>query len=152
MLCFYGLWEFLFQFSVEVLGLVKRTLPVASAAAQFASKVIRPVDSFSIGPDSMDSVSVDANAAGPDAVSSGPSNATNSAGSDACSAYSDTSLTHYATVETEHPYKQSSVSHFRVSMRIVEGGRGGGGGSGGLLRQPLQRNECSPAVTQVVGR
>ena len=88
------------------------------------------MDSFSTGPDSMDSASVDANATGPDAVSSGPSNATNSAGSDACSAYSDTSLTHYATMETEHPYKQSSVSHFRVSTRIVGGGGGGGGACG----------------------
>lgn len=89
---------------MEVLDLVKRTLPVASAAAQFASKVIKPVDSFATGRDSVDSAPSDANTAGPspsDASSAGP-------------AYNDTNLTHYATVETEHPYKQATVSHFRV--------------------------------------
>ena len=28
--------------------------------------------------------------------------------------YSDTKLLHYATVETDHPYKPASVSHFKV--------------------------------------
>lgn len=31
-------------------------------------------------------------------------------------AYSDTKLMHYATVETEHPYKPSSVKHFKVCV------------------------------------
>ena len=73
----------LFKFSVEVLDLVKRTLPVASAAAQFASRAVQ--------------------SAGVQQASPAES-----------STYSDTNLMHYATVETEHPYKQATVSHFKV--------------------------------------
>ena len=79
------------QFSVEVLDIVKRTLPVASAAAQFAGRVTRPVDT---------APPVDSPETTKDQIAS---------------TYSDTNLTHYATVETEHPYKQATVSHFRVS-------------------------------------
>ena len=68
------------QFSVEV---VKRTLPVASAVAQFASRAVQ--------------------SAGVQQASPAES-----------STYSDTNLMHYATVETEHPYKQATVSHFKV--------------------------------------
>ncbi len=57
------------QFAVEVLDLVRRTLPVVSATAQFTSKVAQP---------------------------------------------DHHNLVHYATVETEHPYKQATVSHFKV--------------------------------------
>lgn len=75
------------QFSVEILDLVKRTLPVASTAAQLAGKVTSlPKDPLTIT----------------SSESSG-------------SVYSDTNLMHYATVETEHPYKQATVSHFRAS-------------------------------------
>ena len=56
-----------------MLDLVKRTLPVISAAAQSAVEE-----------------------AGESSV------------------YSDTKLLHYATVETEHPYKQATVTHFKV--------------------------------------
>ncbi len=91
------------QFSVEVLDLVKRTLPVVSAAAQFASKVVRPEETAS-------------------------STVSGSESTESACAYSDTSLMHYATVETEHPYKQAAVSHFRVSS----GRREGGGREGGV--------------------
>ncbi len=74
---------------MEILDLVKRTLPVASAAAQFANKIIKPLDSVPA-------------ARGSDSTESSPT-------------YSDANLTHYATVETDHPYKQAVVSHFRVS-------------------------------------
>ena len=33
---------------------------------------------------------------------------------DSSTTYSDTKLLHYATVETDHPYKPASVSHFKV--------------------------------------
>ena len=62
------------QHSVEVVDLVKRVLPVVSAAVQ------------SITDSSKDP-----------------------------SVYSDTKLLHYATVETDHPYKPASISHFKVS-------------------------------------
>ena len=76
---------------MEVLDIVKRTLPVASAAAQFAGRVTRPVDT---------APPVDSPETTKDQIAS---------------TSSDTNLTHYATVETEHPYKQATVSHFRVS-------------------------------------
>ncbi len=76
---------------MEILDLVKRTLPVVSAAAQFASKVVRPGEA----------------SAGSDVSGSESTESTRT--------YSDTNLMHYATVETEHPYKQATVSHFRVS-------------------------------------
>ena len=60
---------------------MKRTLPVASAAAQFAGQMMQPASD-----------------------SPAPSSP----------AYSDTNLMHYATVETEHPYKQAMVHHFKV--------------------------------------
>lgn len=34
------------------------------------------------------------------------------------STYSDTKLLHYATVETDHPYKPASVSHFKVRIYV----------------------------------
>ena len=78
---------------------MKRTLPVVSAAAQYASKVIRPEE-------------MAASVAGSESTESVQS-------------YSDTNFMHYATVETEHPYKQASVSHFRVSRN--QGGETPGG-------------------------
>ena len=63
--------------------MVKCTLPVASAAAQFVSKVVQSKDT----PIALDS---------------------------SASIYSDTNLMHYATVETEHPYKQATVAYFKV--------------------------------------
>ena len=39
--------------------------------------------------------------------------------SSSSSAYSDTKLLHYATVETDHPYKPASVSHFKVRTLYV---------------------------------
>ena len=62
---------------------MKCTLPVASAAAQFASKVVQSKDT---------PIALDTSA----------------------SIYSDTNLMHYATVETEHPYKQATVAYFKV--------------------------------------
>lgn len=58
---------------MEVVDLVKRVLPVVSAAVQSVAEA-----------------------------------------SEDSSAYSDTKLLHYATVETDHPYKPVSVSHFKV--------------------------------------
>ena len=72
------------QHSVEVVDLVKRVLPVVSAAVQ---------------------------------------SVTGGEGEDS-STYSDTKLLHYAIVETEHPYKPASVSHFKVRKRIVWVGKG----------------------------
>lgn len=82
------------QFAVEVLDLVKQTLPVASAAAQLASKVLLSRSAVCEGDDG--DIGVGGDPIPPP--------------------YSDADLLHYATVETEHPYKQASVSHFKVSQ------------------------------------
>ncbi len=79
------------QFAVEVLDLVKQTLPVASAAAQTAVKVVQSRSALRDGADDGGSTPQTAE-------------------------YSDIGLLHYATVETEHPYKQASVSHFKVGQ------------------------------------
>lgn len=68
------------QHSVEVVDLVKRVLPVVSAAVQ--------------------SVEVRGH--------------TEEEGKSSSTTYCDTKLLHYATVETDHPYKPASVSHFKV--------------------------------------
>ena len=73
---------------MEVVDLVKRVLPVVSAAVQSA----RAGDSG------------DGEREGEDSSSS--------------STYSDTKLLHYATVETDHPYKPASVSHFKVRTMV----------------------------------
>ena len=72
------------QYAVEVLDLVKQTLPVISAASR------------SLGRNREEEGGV----------------------------YSDTKHLHYATVETEHPYKPSSVTHYQV-REGREGGKGG---------------------------
>ena len=73
------------QHSVEVVDLVKRVLPVVSAAAQ----------SVRIG------------------------DRTEEEGGSSSTTYCETQLLHYATVETDHPYKPASVSHFKVRRHAV---------------------------------
>ena len=68
------------QHSVEVVDLVKRVLPVVSAAVQSVRAQDRDGERKDSSP----------------------------------STYSDTKLLHYATLETDHPYKPASVSHFKV--------------------------------------
>ena len=62
------------QYAVEVLDLVKRTLPVISATTHSIQ--------------SEEPVTV----------------------------YTDTKHLHYANIETDHPYKPSAVTHYRVSV------------------------------------
>ena len=66
---------------MEVVDLVKRVLPVVSAAVR--------------------------------SVRAGDGDR-EKAREDDSSTYSDTKLLHYATVESDHPYKPASVSHFKV--------------------------------------
>lgn len=66
------------QYAVEVLDLVKRTLPIISVATH----TVQQSDESS------------------------------------SNVYSDTKHLHYATVETDHPYKPSAVTHYRVSNNI----------------------------------
>ena len=71
---------------MEVVDLVRRVLPVVSAAVQ----------------------SVKAQDKDRDGEREESSSST----------YSDTKLLHYATVETDHPYKPASVSHFKVRTSL----------------------------------
>ena len=70
---------------MEVVDLVKRVLPVVSAAVQ--------------------------------SVRAGEGDEESEREDSSSSTYCDTKLLHYATVETDHPYKPASVSHFKV-MKI----------------------------------
>ena len=70
------------QYAVEVLDLVKRSLPVMVAATS-AERAAR--------------------------------------GERDPSVYSDTRHLHYATLETEHPYKQAHVTHHKVSGWMPSG-------------------------------
>jgi len=87
------------QFAVEVLDLIKEALPVATAAAKLASSLSH---SQTFSEDASEEGEVSSNT---DAVSK--------------SAPRDLVGLHYATVETDHPYKQSAVSHFKVSASVV---------------------------------
>ena len=69
------------QYAVEVLDLVKRSLPVMLVAAASAEQAAQRERDPSV--------------------------------------YSDTRHLHYATLETEHPYKQASVIHHKVGRMSV---------------------------------
>ena len=69
------------QYAVEVLDLVKRSLPVMLVAAASAERAAQRERDPSV--------------------------------------YSDTRHLHYATLETEHPYKQASVIHHKVGRMSI---------------------------------
>ena len=87
---------------MEVLDLVKDSLPVASAAAKLASSLfpyrtsLNVIDTGGDGGEASTSAEIEPRPVPSDAVG-----------------------LHYATVETEHPYKQAAVSHFKVGLPVA---------------------------------